>query len=169
MSKGQIARMAFMLAIAVLLLWSVWGYSRELGNLINPIEYTDDVYIDGSDFTGIANLMIFGMNGFLGVLTGIGYMICIFIISLVLLLPWGLVVAIKKSVIHPVELRVAIGTYIGVSILSLVMGLIGAHFCGVLVVTGMTLVVIIMFGLLCVLPYWFAYRRSKKAEMDYES
>ncbi len=169
MSKGQIARMVTMILIALVLVLSVWGYGYEVGNVINPIEYTDHVNIDGADFTGIANLLVAGTNGLVGVMIGLVYCIIIFFISLVLLLPWGLVVGIKKSEIAPVELKVATGTYIGVVFLSFVMGLIGARFGGILIILSLTLVVAVMFGLLCFLPYWLAYRRCKKAEMNYES
>ncbi len=169
MTKGQIIRMVTMLVIAVVLVLSVWGYGSEIGKIVNPIEYTDDVNIDGADFTTLANVGIAGANGFLGFIVGLGYCIAMFIIALVLLLPWGLVVAIKKSVIAPVELNVAIGTYIGVVVLSLIMGLVGARLNGVIIILALTVVVAIMFGLLCFLPYWLAYRRCKKAEMNYES
>lgn len=169
MSKGQIARMITMIVIAIVLVLSVWGYGSEIGKVINPIEYTDDVNIDGADFTGIMNFFVAGANGLVGFVIGIIYCVILFVMALVLLLPWCLVVAIKKSVIAPVELTVAIGTYIGVIFLSLLMGLIGARFNGVLIILSLTGVVAIMFGLLCILPYWLAYRRCKKAEMDYES
>lgn len=169
MSKGQIARMVTMIVIAVVLVLSVWGYGSEIGKVINPVDYASDVYIDGADATGIMNFFIAGANGVVGFVIGITYCIIMFVMALVLLLPWCLVVAIKKSVIAPVELKVAIGTYIGVIFLSLLMGLIGARFNGVLIILSLTGVVAIMFGLLCILPYWLAYRRCKKAEMDYES
>lgn len=167
MSKGQSARMVTMLVIAVILVLSVWGYGTEIGKVINPIEYTDDVNIDGADFTGIMNLLVAGTNGFLSFIIGIPYCILMFVISLVLLLPWGLVVAIKKSRIAPVELQVAIGTYISVILISLIMGLVGARCNGIIIILALNLVVTVMFGLLCILPYWLAYRRCKKAEMNY--
>jgi len=168
MSKGQIARMVTMLVIAVVLVLSVWGYSTELWKLANPIEYADNVYIDGADFTGPTNLVVEATNGFMEFVIMLGYFFVLFVISLVLLLPWCLVVAIKKPVIAPVEFNIAIGTYIGTVVLSLLFGLIGVHFSEVLFVVIMTLIVAIMFGLLCFLPYWMAYRRCKKAEMNYD-
>lgn len=169
MTKGQIARMVTMILIAVVLILAVWGYGREVGNVINPIEYADDVNIDGADFTGIMNFFVAGTNIFFGLIIAIPYCIILFVISFVLLLPWGLVVGLKKSEIAWVELPVAIGTYIGTVLFSLIMGLVGARFSGILVILLLTLVVAIMFGLLCFLPYWLAYRRCKKAEMNYES
>ena len=46
MTKRQIARMATMIIIAALLVLSVWGYSCEIGKVINPIDYASDVNID---------------------------------------------------------------------------------------------------------------------------
>lgn len=167
MSKGQIARMVTMLVIAVVLVLSVWGCNTGLWKLEKPIEYADNVYIDGADFTGPTNLVVEVANGFVGFATMIGYFFVLFVISLVLLLPWCLVVVIKKPVIAPMELKIAIGTYISTAVLSLLLGLIGVHFSEVLFVVITTLIVAIMFGLLCFLPYWMAYRRCKKAEMNY--
>lgn len=169
MSKGQIARIATMLVIAVVLVLSVWGYSTELWKLMNPIEYADNVYIDGADFTGPTNLVVEATNGFVEFVTMVGYCCALFVISLVLLLPWCLVVVIKKSLIAPEELKIATGTYIGMVVLSLLLGLIGVHFSQVLFVVIMTLIVAIMFGLLSFLPYWLAYRRCKKTEMNLKS
>ena len=169
MSKGQIARMVTMLLIALILVLSVWGYGSEIGKVVNPVEYASDVYIDGADATGILNLFIAGANGFVGVIIAIFYCIFLGVIALILLLPWCLVVAIKKPVIAAVEIKVAIGTYIGVVVLSFIMGLVGARLNGALVILALTAVVAIMFGLMCILPYWLVYRRCKKEEMNYES
>lgn len=48
MTKGQIARMVTMIVIAVVLVLSVWGYGSEIGKVVNPIEYSSDVNIDGT-------------------------------------------------------------------------------------------------------------------------
>ncbi len=169
MTKGQIARMVTMILIALLLVLAVWGYGTEIGKVVKPIEYADNVNVDGADFTGIMNLLVAGTNGLVGLVIGLSYCIVLSIIALVLLLPWGLIVGLKKSEIAPVELNVAVGTFIGVVFLSMVMGFVGAHFSSFLIILLMTLVVAVMFGLLCFLPYWLAYRRCKKAEMNYES
>lgn len=169
MSKGQIARMVTMIVIAVILVLLVWVCGYEIVKVVNPIDYSSNVNIDGADFTGIMNFFVAITNGFMSILIGMTYCMVLCTIALVLLLPWCLVVALKEAKIASVELKVAIGTYIGVVLLSLIMGLVGAHFSCFIAIFALTLVVAIMFGLLCILPYWLAYRRSKKAEMNYES
>ncbi len=169
MTKRQIARMVTMILIAILLVLSVWGYSCEIGKVVNTIDYASDVNIDGADFTTLMNGVVFGVNGFLGFIVAMVYCVVLLIIALVLLLPWCLISVRKKSVIAPIELKVAFITYISMLILSVVLGLVGAGLNCLLFVFLLTVVVMIMFGLLCILPYWLAYRRCKEAEMNYES
>ena len=62
MTKTQKARMITMIIISILLILSVYGYGYEIGKLTYPVDYVSDVNIDSSDFTEIANLLIFGTN-----------------------------------------------------------------------------------------------------------
>ncbi|MBO5342619.1 MAG: hypothetical protein J6A73_08060 [Lachnospiraceae bacterium] len=169
MTKRQIARMVTMIIIAALLVLSVWGYSCEIGKVINPIDYASDVNIDGADFTTLMNGVVFGVNGFLGFIVAVVYCVVLLIIALVLLLPWCLISVRKKSVIAPIELKVAFITYISMFILSVILGLIGAGLNGLLFVLLFAVVVMLVFGLLCVLPYYLADKRCKKAEIEDES
>jgi len=71
MSKDLVRRV-LLVAVSILnWIFSV-GYIRELYNLMmgeNLIEYVDDINIDGSDFTPLANLTIAGVNGLLILIT----------------------------------------------------------------------------------------------------
>lgn len=65
MNKSFVRRV--LLVVASILNWrfSV-GYIREIYNLMLDekfIEYYDEIYVDGSDFTPLANLMVSGVNG----------------------------------------------------------------------------------------------------------
>ncbi len=161
MTKRQIARMVFMLVIAVLLVLSVFGYGYEIGNVMKPLDYASDVTVDGADMTAIVNMMVFGTNGLLGLIISAGYCIAMLIIALVLLLPWRLIAIRKQSVIAPIEMKVVRITYVVMLILSLVLGFVGAQFSSFLSIVALTLVVAVVFGLLCFLPYHQACGRSK--------
>ena len=160
MTKRQIARMVFMLGIAILLVLSVFGYGCEIGNVMKPIDYASDVTVDRADMTAIVNMIIFGTNGLLAVITSAVYCMAILIIALVLLLPWRLISIRKQSVIAPIEMKVVRVTYVVMLILSLVFGFVGAQFSSLLSILALTLVVATSFGLLCVLPYCQACGRS---------
>ena len=161
MTKRQIARMVFMLVIAVLLVLSVFGYGYEIGNVMKPLDYASDETVDGADMTAIVNMMVIGTNGLLGLMISAGYCIAMLIIALVLLLTWRLIAIRKQAMIAPIEIIVVRVTYILMLILSLLLGFAGARFSNLLSIVALTLVVAVMFGLLCFLPYCQAYGRSK--------
>lgn len=169
MTKRQMARMISMLLISVLLILSVGGYATELVKVMQPAGYVDNVNIDGADFTTVMNVFIFGVDSFIGVILGFVYCIAIFVIALVLLLPWCLIAIRRKSLIDPMEMKVVKITFVCVPVLCLLLGFIGAKFSCFLATLGMTLVVTTMFGLLCFLPYILADIRCRKTEMTYES
>lgn len=65
MNKDLIRRVLLVTASILDWIFSV-GYIREIYNVIlgeNLIEYVDNINIDGSDFTSLANLTIAGVNG----------------------------------------------------------------------------------------------------------
>ena len=128
---------------------------------MKPLDYASDVTVDGADMTAIVNMMVFGTNGLLGLIISVGYCIAMLIIALVFLLPWRLIAIRKQSVIAPIEIKVVRVTYILMLILSLLLGFVGARFSNLLSIVALTLVVAVMFGLLCFLPYCQAYGRSK--------
>ncbi len=169
MSKRQIARMVTMLVIALVLVLAAWKNGYEVGEAMKPLVHYADVPFNPSDPSEQAMALLTGADGILGYAISGAYYLIMFLIAFVLLLPWCLISIRKKSVISPIEMKVAIVTYICVSVLSLVMGLIGAKFTCFLSILALAFAVVHLFGLLCVLPYWLAYRRCKKAEMNYES
>ena len=167
MTKTQKARMITMIIISILLIASVYGYGYEIGKLTYPVDYVSDVNIDSSDFTEIANLLIFGTNSFLGLIYAVVYSIAMLTISLILLLPWRFIAIRKKSIIAPVEMKVVTIAYISVCALSFLLGFVAAEFTSLLIILALTLVVAIMFGLCCYFPYRLAYKKyDKKNEND---
>ncbi len=65
MNKGLVRR-ALLVVVSILNWRFSVGYIREIYNLMLDekfIEYYDEIYVDGSDFTPLANLMVSGVNG----------------------------------------------------------------------------------------------------------
>lgn len=71
------------------------------------IAYTDSMPVDSSEMAPIANLMIMGTNGFLDFLNMVLSIVAIFIIAVILLVPWRLIAIRKHSVIAEVEKKIA--------------------------------------------------------------
>lgn len=67
MNKALFRRVLLVVTLILDWIFSV-GFIRELYNMMldeSLIQYADNINIDGSDFTPLANLAIVGMNGFL--------------------------------------------------------------------------------------------------------
>lgn len=98
MSKDFVRRVLLVTASILNWIFSV-GYMRDVYNVMlgeNLIEYVDDINIDGSDFTPLANLAVAGANGLM-ILLAIGLSVLfatIFILIFAILLR---VITIRKK------------------------------------------------------------------------
>lgn len=83
------------------------GYCYEIGGQNIPyIETTNnDIYIDGSDFTPIMNVLAYGVNGILGFITVGIHIIVISVVGLILLSVFCIIALRKTSVISQQEYR----------------------------------------------------------------
>lgn len=71
MNKGLVRRV-LLAAVSILNCTFSVGYIRDIYHVLsgeNLIEYVDDINVDGSDFTPLANLAIAGANGMMTLLT----------------------------------------------------------------------------------------------------
>lgn len=89
--KKKIIRQVLLIMVSILNWFFSVGYIRDIYyGMINEnvIEYTENIYVDGSDFTPLANLAITGLNG-LYVFLAIGFAVffaTIFILIFAILL-----------------------------------------------------------------------------------
>lgn len=151
LSKTQKARMISIFIISILLFTVNIIYISEFKDIFF-IEYTDEVMVDGSNFAPFVNLLTFGFNGFLYILTIIATIIIMIFLSLILLIPWRLIAIKKDSVINENEYEIYKKILIIFVILSIALGLIILRFKGIFTIIILTFIPSILIFLFCVLP-----------------
>lgn len=164
LSGRQKARIISLLIISILLFLSSSEYVRSIQNSGQQIDYVENMTVDGSDFTPIANLFVAGTNGFLQFLTSVLAVIAIVIISLILLIPWRLIAIRKDSEISKEEPDIAKAILVIFVVITPVTGFIITHLtCGfsVLLLTLIPALFLLIFG---VLPLKKAYKRIYEKE-----
>lgn len=147
--KGRIISFAL---IVLYLFYGVLAYVWGVRMNTPDIAYVDSMPVDGSEMAPIANLMIMGTNGFLDFLNMVLSIVAIFIIAVILLVPWRLIAIRKHSVIAEMEKTVAKYVLIGFVVFSLVISLILLRFTNLLFVLILTAIPTFFIWLLGVWP-----------------
>lgn len=164
LSNRQKMRIISLLIISILLFLSSSEYARSIQNSGQQIDYAENMTVDGSDFTPIANLFVAGTNGFLQFLTSVLAVIAIVIISLILLIPWRLIAIRKDSEISKEEPDIAKAILVIFVVITSITGFIITQLtCGfsVLLLTLIPALFLLIFG---VLPLKNAYKRIYEKE-----
>ena len=131
LSNRQKVRVISLLIISIFLFLSASGYAGSIKNAGQQIDYVEDMDVDGSDFSPIANLFIAGTNSMLQLLTSIAAVVIMIIDSLILLVPWRLIAIRKDSEISKKEPDIAKAILIIFVVITPITGFIITHFtCG---------------------------------------
>lgn len=164
LSNRQKVRIISLLIISILLFLSASGYASSIKNAGQQIDYVEDMNVDGSDFSPIANLFIAGTNGFLQFLTSIVAVIAMVVISLILLIPWRLIAIKKDSKISKAEPDIAKAILIIFVIITPITGFIITHFTCAFSILLLTLIPALFLLVLSVLPLKNAYKHIYEKE-----
>lgn len=138
LTAGQKGRIISFAIIVMYLFYGVLAYVWEVRMKTPDIAYVDSMPVDGSEMAPIANLMIMGTNGFLDFLNMVLSIVAIFIIAVILLVPWRLIAIRKKSAIAELEVKLAKYLLMGFVVLSPVISLILLRFTNLLFVLILT-------------------------------
>ena len=152
MKSKQKARVITLAVIVLYLLYGTLAYAWEVRMQTPQIDYVDSMQVDGSDFSGIANLFVAGTNGFVVFLTMMFSVVAMLVIALILLVPWRCIAIRKTSVIAQEEHKRAKCLWIGYCICSLVGGLIILRFTNLLYILIMTGVLAFLIWIFAVWP-----------------
>lgn len=124
----------FILILAILSYFSI-GYTYEtfctnLDNLKVDVEDIEDnsINIDGSDFTLIFRFIGYGVNSFFELVIYAIFTIIIFIVSIVLIVPFKLIVFRKNTIFTPLEIKITKLSFVGVVFLSILISCIITKF-----------------------------------------
>lgn len=133
LSREQKARMIAAFCICIILNVMAILYVSELSNYSPEVQAVDNLYVDGSDFTPIANLAIDGMNSFIYVLTFVVSVVAIFVFGILMLLPFLFIALRKTAVIHETELQYAKKLIWATALFSFLICLIVSRFSLILI------------------------------------
>lgn len=162
LSNRQKARVITLFIISILLFISTIGYINGIADAGHQIDYVEDMSVDGSDFSPIANLFILGTNGILQFLTGLLAAVAMIILSLILLVPWRLTAIRKNSEISKKELSIAKTILILFVTITLITSCILTRFTYVSFIALLVLIPTVFLLTLGVLPLKNAYKRTNE-------
>lgn len=159
MKKTSAARFIVFVVIHVLLCVSAALYVSEYTTTLIRLESPDSMYIDGADFTPLAELAVISVNGFLSAFVTVIYFAFMTILSVVLLIPFRLISVRKFTIITRREQRATLAVILAGTVLTALAVLI---FCGVTSVPRLLLFLLPSL-LIEILMYWLTlYFRSKR-------
>ncbi len=158
------ARIIIFATITIVLAYFASGYTYELYELdiknhLADMSSAENAVIDGSDFTLVFKLFGYGANGLIMTAISGVYAFVITIVSLILLLPFRAVGLNKKRMIGENECRIMKKIFIGVALLSLIIGGIITRFSQIALLLLYNAVWIFWAYILCILPL----RKNEKA------
>lgn len=151
-----------MFIISILLFFYAARYISVIQEAGHQIDYVEDMDVDGSDFSPIANLFILGTNGMLQLLTGLLAAAAMIILSLILLVPWRLAAIRKNSEISKKELSIAKAILILFITITLITSCILTRFTYISFIILLVLIPAVFLLTLGVLPLKNAYKRANE-------
>lgn len=158
MKKASLARFAVFVIIHVLLCISAALYAQECVGAMGIAASPDSVSVDGSDFTPLAELMVFSVNGMLSGFLSVVYVALMTVFSIVLLLPFRFISVRRITVITRQERNATLAVIIAGTVLAVLAVMI---FCGISAVP-LCLLFLLPTLLIEILMYWLTlYFRSK--------
>lgn len=157
----QKLRIFSLLVLLILLFISVLGYAYELTNSEPLVDYAEEVYVDGENFTPIANLFMSGANGILQIIEYFAICCAMLVISLALLVPWKCIAIRKNSIVEKIECKISVMMLIAFMIFSLITSFIITHFSNILMTIFLICIPSILYLLFCIIPLYFTNKRVR--------
>lgn len=151
-----------MCIISILLFFSATGYINGIQNVGHEVDYVEDMNVDGSDFSPIANLFIEGYNGMMQCLAGIVAVIGMILISLILLIPWRLIAIKEISEISKKELDMAKRILMIFAVIMPVTGCVLTRFRYIFIIALLALIPVVFLLVLSILPLKNAYKQMNE-------
>lgn len=152
LSNTQKARSISLFVIELLLFLCILGYAGGVSSSGNQIDSVDNLNVDGSDFSPIANLFVSGTNGMLQAMTVLASYLFMIIISFILLVPWRLIALRKSAEIADNELTISKKSLVTFIIVTPITSLIITHFTYGGFITVLTLIPTVLLLMLCIFP-----------------
>lgn len=152
LSNTQKARIISLFAIEILLFLSISGYVNETCQAGNQIDNVENLNLDGSDVSPIANLFIGRANGMLNMITALSACLGMIIISFILLVPWRLIALRKNAEIAENELAISKKSIAMFVVITLIANLILTHYTYGGFIAVLILIPTVFLFILCIFP-----------------
>lgn len=166
LSGTQKGRILSFIAIAAVLLGLILLCADTVTEQTPVATSPGSCYIDGSDFTPVANLCVAGFNGFILLLAMLILVSIVWVASTVSLLAWRFIAIQKKSVVTELEWKIARFTWFAFIALALIGCLFILRFSHLGFCTFLTALPILLLWLLGVLPLQNRYRNWKDTDVE---
>ncbi|MGN1340906.1 MAG: hypothetical protein ACI4WS_11485 [Oscillospiraceae bacterium] len=129
MNKRAAARFVVFTVIHVLLCVSAALYALECAGAAEIVDSPESgLYIDGSDFTPLAELMVFSVNGLFSAFMTVVYFAFMTVMSTVLLVPFRLIAVRRFTVVTRRERNAALTVILSGTALALLAAMISGGF-----------------------------------------
>ena len=151
-SKTQKARMFVAFCICLILNVSAILYVYDIYNYQPAVSPTENISVDGEDFTPIANLAIAGLNGSFYILTCVISAVAIGVMGIIMLIPFLLIALRQTAIIHNIELQYAKKLIAGMTVLTFIICLTISHFSKILIGVIFTFIPMLLMLLFYYLP-----------------
>lgn len=152
MTVKQRTRSIIALCIEIILNVSAVSYVSEIFSYQPEVKPVRDMYIDGSNFTPLANLAVNGFNGFTYILTFVLSVAAVIFVGIILLVPFLLISLRKTAVIHDVEPLYAKGIILIGMLLTFAGCLLVSQFSLIIIDIILTMIPALLMLLLYYLP-----------------
>lgn len=162
MNTKDKVRLVFFALIHIFLCLSAFLYTEGCVQGTDTAGYVDEMYIDGTDFTGIVNLGVFAFNGVLSVFAII---VCIGVMvfwSVVLVIPLRLIALRKCASVSVTELKATLWITAAGAGVALILSAVSLGI-DCIVLTAVLLLVPLFFEMFFYLPRLHSRRKASKA------
>ncbi len=166
LSGTQKGRILSFIAIAAVLLGMILLFASSLYEQPDAVSSPNSCYIDGSDFTPVADFCVAGFNGFILFLTMLISVGIVWLVSTISLLAWRFISIQKGSVVTELEWKIAKYTWFVFIALALIGCLLILHFSHLGYCTFLTALPILLLWLLGVLPLQKNYWKHKDTVVE---
>lgn len=160
LTSRQKARMISLLVIMIVLFAFVLMYVAAFANEQQQIQPVENLNVDGSDFSPIANLFVAGANGLLLLVECLVTSAVMLFFSLLLLVPWRIIAIRKGSAVNNTELKISLVMLAVFAAAALIIGLIISRFTMLTIILFLEFVPTAVYLLLSVLPLYLASKRG---------
>lgn len=147
----------------VILCASVFWYAYGLVYAPPAAVTVSDIYVDGENFTYIANTAVHGLNGVLSVITGVIYFAVLFAQTASMMIPLLVIALVRSAQVTGFELKASLAAALAGAVLTMAMGV---FFLGIgnWWLPGILFLPVLLFEIPYLIGLWAKKRSGQKVQ-----